>query len=120
MSINDPSPHPKKRSVGAAKSKRGTAKRTSDAPASSARPMTAIVAKANRQQVQAATASKSPKPKPKSRANKKGLVLYVEPEVTVALRRLALDTGLSVQVLGMDGLNLLFEKHGVATFNAND
>jgi hypothetical protein len=56
------------------------------------------------------------KPKPKTRRDKKGLVLYVEPAVTVALRRLSLDTGASVQALGMMALNLLFRQHGQPTF----
>ena len=61
-------------------------------------------------------ASVRPKPKPKTRRDKKGLVLYVEPAVTVALRRLSLDTGASVQALGMIALNLLFRQHGQPTF----
>jgi hypothetical protein len=61
-------------------------------------------------------ASARPKPKPKTRRNKKGLVLYVDPAVTVALRRLALDTGTSVQSLGMTALNLLFAQHGQPPF----
>jgi hypothetical protein len=59
---------------------------------------------------------KSAKAKPRTRRDKKGLVLYVDPRVTVALRRLSLDTGASVQELGMDALNLLFEQHGVKAF----
>jgi hypothetical protein len=61
-------------------------------------------------------ASVRPKPKPSTRRDKKGLVLYVEPAVTVALRRLSLDTGASVQALGMMALNLLFRQHGQPTF----
>jgi hypothetical protein len=61
-------------------------------------------------------ASVRPKPKPKTRRDKKGLVLYVDPAVTVALRRLSLDTGASVQALGMIALNLLFTEHGQPTF----
>lgn len=61
-------------------------------------------------------ASVRPKPKPRTRRDKKGLVLYVEPAVTVALRRLSLDTGASVQALGMMALNLLFRQHGEPTF----
>jgi hypothetical protein len=54
--------------------------------------------------------------KPATRQNKKGLVLYVDAKVTQALRRLALDTGQSVQELGMTALNLLFKAHGLAEF----
>ena len=61
-------------------------------------------------------ASVRPKPKPRTRRDKKRLVLYVEPAVTVALRRLSLDTGASVQVLGMIALNLLFRQQGQPTF----
>ena len=61
-------------------------------------------------------ASVKRKPKPSTRRDKKGLVLYVEPAVTVALRRLSLDTGASVQALGMLALNLLFRQHGQPTF----
>lgn len=53
---------------------------------------------------------------PASRKNKKGLVLYVDPAVPVALRRLALDTGKSVQELGMEALNGLFRRHDLPEF----
>lgn len=86
-----------------------------DAVRAEAGPMTKIVAKANRRQAQSSPEQKPSKAKPKTRINKKGLVLYVEPEVTIALRRLALDTGSSVQALGAEALDLLFAKHGVAT-----
>lgn len=59
---------------------------------------------------------KSARATPRTRRDKKGLVLYVDPGVTVALRRLSLDTGASVQELGLDALNLLFKQHGVPTF----
>jgi hypothetical protein len=48
----------------------------------------------------------------RSRAGKKGLVLYVDPQVPLALKRIALDTGVSVQVLAMRALNMLLERHG--------
>ncbi|MFV0298064.1 MAG: ribbon-helix-helix domain-containing protein [Hyphomicrobiaceae bacterium] len=48
------------------------------------------------------------KPKPRTREGKKGLVLYVLPEVTVALRKLALEQGSDVQTLGREALELLF------------
>jgi hypothetical protein len=37
----------------------------------------------------------------------------------VALRRLSLDTGASVQELGLMALNLLFAEHGQPTFTAD-
>ncbi len=48
------------------------------------------------------------KPKPRTRQGKKGLVLYVEPEMTVAIRQLALANGTDVQALGRRALELLF------------
>lgn len=76
--------------------------------------LTKVAAKVNTQVTHIASAR--PKPKPKTRRNKKGLVLYVDPAVTVALRRLSLDTGVSVQTLGMAALNLLFRQHGRPPF----
>ncbi len=76
--------------------------------------LTKIAAKVNTQVTHIASAKT--KPKPKTRRNKKGLVLYVDPGVTIALRRLALDTGISVQTLGMAALNLLFKEHGQPPF----
>jgi hypothetical protein len=76
--------------------------------------LTKVAAKVNTQVTHIASAK--PKPKPKTRRNKKGLVLYVDPAVTVALRRLALDTATSVQALGMTALNLLFAQHGMPPF----
>lgn len=49
---------------------------------------------------------------PKSRIGKKGLVIYVLPEVTLALRKLALDANSDVQRLGHRALELLFAEHG--------
>ena len=54
---------------------------------------------------------KTSKPKPKTRAGKKGLVLYVLPEVTLALRKLALEQGSDVQQLGWRALELLFAEY---------
>jgi hypothetical protein len=77
--------------------------------------LTKMAAKVNSQVTHIASA-KSTKPTPRTRRNKKGLLLYVEPAVTIALRRLALDTGASVQTLGMAALNLLFKEHGRSQF----
>ena len=52
--------------------------------------------------------------KPKTRAGKKGLVLYVLPEVTVALRKLALENGSDVQSMGWRALELLFAEYKTA------
>jgi hypothetical protein len=105
----------------------GKGRPASAAPAKSAAPKPASapaarggrLTKATAAMVDAHTqiASVRPKPKPKTRRDKKGLVLYVDPAVTVALRRLSLDTGASVQDLGMIALNLLFREHGQPTFD---
>lgn len=63
-----------------------------------------------------ATPKSKRKGPPASRKNKKGLVLYVDPAVPVALRRLALDTGMSVQELAMEALNGLFRRHDMPEF----
>jgi hypothetical protein len=56
--------------------------------------------------------AKSATPKAATRVGKKGLVLYVHPEVSLELRRLAIDTGSDVQRLGLRALELLFAEHG--------
>ena len=56
--------------------------------------------------------SKAKKPKPRTRAGKKGLVLYIQPEVSLALRRLALDHNSDVQQMGRRALELLFAEYG--------
>ena len=63
-----------------------------------------------------AAGKKAKKPPAATRLNKKGLIFYVDPKVTRALRRLALDTERSVQELGMTALNMLFRSHGLAEF----
>lgn len=77
-------------------------------------PLTRVAAALNDQVTHDAIA-KPQKTQPATRRNKKGLVLYVDPEVGLALRRLALDTGETVQSLGLRALALLFERHGIAT-----
>jgi hypothetical protein len=52
-----------------------------------------------------------PGKKPKTRAGKKGLVLYVMPEVTVALRKLAVENDSDVQRMGWRALELLFAEY---------
>lgn len=84
-------------------------------PAAATGRLTKMAAKVNSQVTHIASAGNT-KAIPKSRRNKKGLVLYVDPAVTVALRRLALDTGASVQTLGLLALNLLFKEHGRPPF----
>lgn len=61
------------------------------------------------------TEAARPKPKKQkvsTREGKKGLVLYVSPEVTVALRKLALDQRSDVQRMGHLALQLLFKSFG--------
>lgn len=61
-----------------------------------------------------ARASRSqPKPKAKTREGKKGLVIYVDPEVTRALRKLAANHDTDQQTLALRGLELLFEEFGM-------
>lgn len=75
-------------------------------------PLTRLAAVLNDQVTHEASARPAKK-LPATRRNKKGLVLYVAPEVSRALRRLSLDTGESVQSLGLRALDLLFAQHGV-------
>jgi hypothetical protein len=55
-----------------------------------------------------------PKPRAKTREGKKGLVIYVDPEVTKALRKLAANHDTDQQTLALRGLELLFEEFGMA------
>jgi hypothetical protein len=102
----------------------GSPRRTRSAAKGKSRgKLTALAAKLNdRVSMQAAKAPNAApqKPAPSTRRNKKGLVLYVDPAVTVALRRLALDRGTSVQALGLAALEMLFAAHGVARFPAGE
>lgn len=61
-----------------------------------------------------AKSAKSKPKKPKTREGKKGLVLYIEPEGVLALRRLALDNDSDVQRMGRRALELLFAEYGRA------
>jgi hypothetical protein len=54
-------------------------------------------------------ASRTRKP-PATRVGRKGIVIYVEPEMGAAIRRLAGDLNTSVQKLGEMAFDLLFEK----------
>ena len=56
-------------------------------------------------------AEKPRKAKPSTRKDRKGLVLYLDPADNVTLRRLALDTNLSVQQLGLKALAMLFAEY---------
>jgi hypothetical protein len=55
---------------------------------------------------------KTAKRQPSTRVGKKGLVLYVRPEVSLALRKLALDNNSDVQRMGHRALELLFKEYG--------
>jgi Antitoxin-like ribbon-helix-helix len=47
-----------------------------------------------------------------SRHGKKGIVIYVDPAAAKKLRQMALDSGRSLQSLGQEAINGLFEKYG--------
>ena len=62
---------------------------------------------------------RAPKPEPPSywrgapsRHGKKGIVIYVDPEVAKKLRLMAFDRGRSLQSLGEEAINGLLEKYG--------
>lgn len=67
-------------------------------------------------QVSQDAAAKPKRPVPATRADKKGLVLYVDKALLAQLRRLAALNDTTVQALGQTALNMLFEEHGLATF----
>lgn len=50
----------------------------------------------------------------RSRQGKKVVTYYLDPEPFMQLKVLAAKTGLTVQELNVEGLNLLFEKHQVS------
>jgi hypothetical protein len=56
-------------------------------------------------------ASRGRKP-PATRAGRKGIVIYVEPEVADAIRRLAAEFNTTVQALGVTAFELLLDKLG--------
>ena len=56
-------------------------------------------------------ASRGRKP-PATRAGRKGIVIYVEPEVADAIRRLAAEFNTTVQALGVTAFELLLDKFG--------
>ncbi len=99
-------------------SKTPTARKAKPARAAKAASSFAAVADAINDQKarEAATPARRARPQPRTRQNKKGLVLYVDPAVTVQLRRLALDTGSSVQELGLEALNALFRRYKLPEF----
>jgi hypothetical protein len=49
---------------------------------------------------------------PATRAGRRGIVIYVEPEVADAIRRLAAEFNTTVQALGVTAFELLFDKLG--------
>jgi hypothetical protein len=86
----------KRRGLATASSAMGEAAREEEAQQAKSRPRKA----------------KAAKPQPSTRVGKKGLVLYVKPEITLALRRLALDNNSDVQRMGHRALELLFAEYG--------
>lgn len=54
----------------------------------------------------------------KAREGKKAIVGYYSPEMSQQLQTLAMDQERTMQAMLGDGLNLLFEKHGLPTFEA--
>lgn len=56
-------------------------------------------------------ASRGRKP-PATRAGRKGIVIYVEPDVADAIRRLAAEFNTTVQALGITAFELLLAKLG--------
>lgn len=49
---------------------------------------------------------------PATRAGRKGIVIYVEPDMADAIRRLAAEFNTTVQALGVTAFELLFDKFG--------
>ena len=49
---------------------------------------------------------------PPSRRGKKAVVLYLEPEVAKRLKVLAAENETTVHALGLEALDLLFERYG--------
>ena len=89
----------KQRGLATASSAMGEAARQEEAQQAKSRP-------------RKAKAAKAAKPQPSTRVGKKGLVLYVKPEITLALRKLALDNNSNVQRMGHRALELLFAEYG--------
>ena len=58
---------------------------------------------------------RSPTKKPRSRDGTKGIVTYVSPELSLALRRLALDEGTTLQALGLEAFRALMQGRGRGT-----
>jgi len=54
----------------------------------------------------------------KAREGKKAIVGYYSPEMSQQLQGLAIKQERTMQAMLGDGLNLLFEKHGLPTFEA--
>ena len=62
--------------------------------------------------VRARSGETKPKAKVSTRENKRGLVLYLEPDTGKALRLLAITQDMSVQAAGLLALSLLFSHFG--------
>ena len=52
----------------------------------------------------------APAGRPASRRNKRGVVIYVEPEMAKALKRLAIDRDTTLQALGLQALEALLQE----------
>ena len=50
-------------------------------------------------------------PKPPSRQGKKGILIYLSPEAAKEMKLLAVETGTSIQELGIEAFNDLLRKH---------
>jgi hypothetical protein len=55
--------------------------------------------------------SRPSKPRPPSRTGKRVLSVYLDPIAWKQLRQIALDADTSMQALGEEAVNLLFQKH---------
>ena len=82
----------------------GHARPRSDAPALRAKPSLTDAMKD--------VASRGGRKPPATRAGRKGIVIYVEPDVADAIRRLAAEFNTTVQALGTTAFELLLDKFG--------
>ena len=58
-----------------------------------------------------AEAEQTPAARPPSRADKKGVTIWLPKQAHAQLSYLKIETGTSVQELGVEAINLLFERH---------
>ena len=59
-----------------------------------------------------APASATRASRPASRRDKRGVVIYVDPEMAKALKRLAIDRDTTLQALGLQALEALLQEAG--------